>query len=88
MFIYYIIYIYKLLCHLQKCQFIYIKNKTFILWKLYFGFFQTFEDSNNSHKINVLFLISIYLSIYLSILYQGVSQKPGISGQEVILFCA
>ena len=38
-------YIYELLCHLQKCRNIYIKNKTFILCELYFGFFQTFEET-------------------------------------------
>ena len=37
----------------------YIKNKTFILCELYFGFFQTFEDS----------IYDIYMYIYDIIIY-------------------
>ena len=45
LYIYYINFVYRV----QKCQYIYIKNKIktrhIFLNELYFGFFQTFEDS-------------------------------------------
>ena len=67
-------------CHVQKCQYIYIyiyiyisKTRHLFLNKLYFGFFQTFEDSKKNPKYNSLrnkclvFDICIYIYICLYI---------------------
>ena len=50
----YIIYIYtfiNFLCHLQKCQCIYVKNKTFISKRVIFRFLPNFQRLNKIMKI-------------------------------------
>ena len=71
----YIYYIYKnFVCHLHKCQYIYIyiKNKTF-LNELYFyyGFFQTFEGTEDTipFQNNSILMISFIFSCFERKLY-------------------